>query len=117
MMFTSAIVASVGNAAQHHAGRGDARGAPASKTTTFAALIAALGLVIGTAGAGAFPLELRPFSDFISAGGCAGFDLNWFLTVQTHPTKWRAAPWLQESSEKHGRIFVITNTEEINSKS
>src|SRR5207302_3626003 len=62
------------------------------QTTTFAALIAALGLAIGTAwagllsnfAAGAFLLVLRPFKvgDFISAGGVTGtvHEIGLFVT-------------------------------------
>src|SRR5215467_5281179 len=62
------------------------------QTTTFAALIAALGLAVGTAwagllanfAAGAFLLVLRPFKvgDFISAGGVTGsvHEIGLFVT-------------------------------------
>src|SRR5579885_290672 len=63
------------------------------QTTTFAALIAAMGLAIGTAwagllanfAAGAFLLVLRPFKvgDFISAGGVTGtvHEIGLFVTT------------------------------------
>jgi len=67
------------------------------QTTTFAALIAALGLAIGTAwagllanfAAGAFLLVLRPFKvgDFISAGGIIGtvHEIGLFVTTLDTP--------------------------------
>lgn len=67
------------------------------QTTTFAALIAAMGLAIGTAwagllanfAAGAFLLVLRPFKvgDFISAGGTTGtvHEIGLFVTTFTTP--------------------------------
>ena len=67
------------------------------QTTTFAALIAALGLAVGTAwagllsnfAAGAFLLVLRPFkvSDFISAGGITGtvHEIGLFVTTFDTP--------------------------------
>lgn len=67
------------------------------QTTTFAALIAALGLAIGTAwagllsnfAAGAFLLVLRPFKvgDFISAGGATGtvHEIGLFVTTFDAP--------------------------------
>lgn len=67
------------------------------QTTTFAALIAAMGLAIGTAwagllanfAAGAFLLVLRPFKvgDFISAGGVTGtiHEIGLFVTTFTTP--------------------------------
>src|SRR5215475_8327059 len=67
------------------------------QTTTFAALIAAMGLAIGTAwagllanfAAGAFLLVLRPFKvgDFISAGGITGtvHEIGLFVTTFTTP--------------------------------
>ncbi|MCC7499779.1 MAG: mechanosensitive ion channel family protein [Bryobacterales bacterium] len=67
------------------------------QTTTFAALIAALGLAIGTAwagllanfAAGAFLLVLRPFKvgDFISAGGVVGtvHEIGLFVTTLDTP--------------------------------
>src|SRR5579871_6284855 len=63
------------------------------QTTTFAALIAAMGLAVGTAwagllsnfAAGAFLLVLRPFKvgDFISAGGVTGtvHEIGLFVTT------------------------------------
>jgi len=66
------------------------------QTTTFAALIAAMGLAIGTAwagllsnfAAGAFLLVLRPFKvgDFISAGGLTGTVQEIGLFVTTFDT-------------------------------
>jgi small conductance mechanosensitive channel len=66
------------------------------QTTTFAALIAAMGLAIGTAwagllanfAAGAFLLVLRPFKvgDFISAGGTTGTVQEIGLFVTTFDT-------------------------------
>jgi small conductance mechanosensitive channel len=66
------------------------------QTTTFAALIAAMGLAIGTAwagllanfAAGAFLLVLRPFKvgDFISAGGVTGTVQEIGLFVTTFDT-------------------------------
>ena len=67
------------------------------QTTTFAALIAAMGLAIGTAwagllsnfAAGAFLLVLRPFKvgDFISAGGVTGtvHEIGLFVTTFITP--------------------------------
>jgi small conductance mechanosensitive channel len=67
------------------------------QTTTFAALIAAMGLAIGTAwagllanfAAGAFLLVLRPFKvgDFISAGGTTGTvqEIGLFVTTFNTP--------------------------------
>lgn len=67
------------------------------QTTTFAALIAAIGLAIGTAwsgllanfAAGAFLLVLRPFKvgDFISAGGVTGtvHEIGLFVTAFDTP--------------------------------
>ena len=67
------------------------------QTTTFAALIAAMGLAIGTAwagllanfAAGAFLLVLRPFKvgDFISAGGITGtvHEIGLFVTTFDTP--------------------------------
>jgi small conductance mechanosensitive channel len=67
------------------------------QTTTFAALIAALGLAVGTAwagllsnfAAGAFLLVLRPFKvgDFISAGGITGtvHEIGLFVTTFDTP--------------------------------
>jgi len=67
------------------------------QTTTFAALIAAMGLAIGTAwagllanfAAGAFLLVLRPFKvgDFISAGGVTGtvHEVGLFVTTFDTP--------------------------------
>src|SRR5579884_2382500 len=67
------------------------------QTTTFAALIAAMGLAIGTAwagllanfAAGAFLLVLRPFKvgDFISAGGVTGtvHEIGLFVTTFDTP--------------------------------
>jgi small conductance mechanosensitive channel len=67
------------------------------QTTTFAALIAALGLAVGTAwagllanfAAGAFLLVLRPFKvgDFISAGGITGtvHEIGLFVTTFDMP--------------------------------
>jgi len=67
------------------------------QTTTFAALIAAMGLAIGTAwagllanfAAGAFLLVLRPFKvgDFISAGGITGTvqEIGLFVTTFNTP--------------------------------
>jgi small conductance mechanosensitive channel len=67
------------------------------QTTTFAALIAAMGLAIGTAwagllanfAAGAFLLVLRPFKvgDFISAGGVTGTvqEIGLFVTTFNTP--------------------------------
>lgn len=67
------------------------------QTTTFAALIAALGLAIGTAwagllsnfAAGAFLMVLRPFkvSDFITAGGVTGtvHEIGLFVTTLNTP--------------------------------
>jgi small conductance mechanosensitive channel len=67
------------------------------QTTTFAALIAAMGLAIGTAwsgllanfAAGAFLLVLRPFKvgDFISAGGTMGkvHEIGLFVTTFDTP--------------------------------
>ncbi len=67
------------------------------QTTTFAALIAAMGLAVGTAwagllsnfAAGAFLLVLRPFKvgDFISAGGVTGTveEIGLFVTTFATP--------------------------------
>src|SRR5581483_6862276 len=67
------------------------------QTTTFAALIAAMGLAVGTAwagllsnfAAGAFLLVLRPFKvgDFISAGGVTGtvHEIGLFVTTFQTP--------------------------------
>ncbi len=67
------------------------------QTTTFAALIAAMGLAVGTAwagllsnfAAGAFLLVLRPFKvgDFISAGGVTGtvHEIGLFVTTFDTP--------------------------------
>ncbi len=72
------------------------------QTTTFAALIAAAGLAIGTAwagllanfAAGAFLLVLRPFKvgDFISAGGIVGtvHEIGLFATTFDTPDNVRA---------------------------
>jgi small conductance mechanosensitive channel len=72
------------------------------QTTTFAALIAAMGLAIGTAwsgllanfAAGAFLLVLRPFKvgDFIAAGGITGtvHEIGLFVTTFDTPDNIRA---------------------------
>src|SRR5215813_6184399 len=70
MMPTSAIVASVGNArtvALNITLVVATLGAPASKTTRFAALIAVLGLAMVTAWADAFLLALAEVGGFIGA--------------------------------------------------
>lgn len=75
------------------------------QTTTFAALIAAMGLAIGMAwagllanfAAGAFLLVLRPFKvgDFITAGGVTGtvHELGLFVTTFDTPDNVRTFRW------------------------